>query len=196
MIIIGHRGAKGLESENTIPAFKKALEFKADMVETDLRLQGKNIVLSHDETTKTETYTSLDELFKCINGKIPIVLEVKEPEVVPKLAAALKNYNGEIIFSSKSYSILGKIRQSFPNAKLAVTEKWSGVRAVAEASLLETRDIHINHNWLWSGFVRSMKHRGYNLFAYTVNTQERADELKAWGVDGIFTDYPNKIKGA
>ena len=70
-------------------------------------------------------------------------------------------------------------------------EKWSGVRAIAEATLLDTDRVHINQQWLWSGFVKSMKHRGFKLYAYTVNSRDRADELKEWGIDGIFTDYPS-----
>jgi glycerophosphoryl diester phosphodiesterase len=42
--------------------------------------------------------------------------------------------------------------------------------------------------------VRSLNHKGYQLYAYTVNDKERAEELAEWGVKGIFTDYPDRFQ--
>lgn len=194
MEIIGHRGAKGLAPENTIDSFRKAMDFKVDVIETDIRVHDKKLVLSHEPTILTGTYTTLTDLLSLIKGSVPINLEIKEDRAIPLLKKYLKNYDGEIIFSSFDFSILQKIRKIFPNNEIAVLEKWSGIRAVAEASLLNTNRIHINQNWLWSNFVRSLKHRGYRLYAYTVNTKDRASELEEWGVDGIFTDYPDRLQ--
>lgn len=195
MEIIGHRGAKGLAPENTIKSIKRGLLNHADVIEIDVRLQGKKLVLSHDPTTKTREYTTLDEALKTVNGKAPINLDVKEVAAVKHLKKAVEDYKGELIYSSFEFKILYELKQQMPNAQLAVIEKWSGVRAVTEASLLGTNRVHIKQQWLWSGFVRSMKHRGFNLYAYTVNSRDRAQELEEWGIDGIFTDYPSLFKG-
>lgn len=194
MEIIGHRGARGIAPENSIEAAKKALDAGVDMIEVDLRLQKKTVVLSHDTTLPNDSYASLEEFLKVVGGKIPINLEIKEKEVVRPLLKMLEGYDGKIIFSSKSFSVLQKLKKANPKSEIAVIEAWSGVRAVASASYLETNRIHINHNWLWSGFVRSMKHKGYKLYAYTVNEMDRAEELESWGIDGIFTDYPDRFK--
>ncbi len=191
MQIIGHRGARGLAPENTTKAILRGLANGVDMIEVDLRMHEGTIVLSHDPTTKSHSYTSLTEALQTLKGKVPLNLELKESEVVEHLPALLKHYKGKILFSSFEFKTLQKVRAVFPKADIAVLEKWSGVRAVAEASLLGTTRVHINQQWLWSGFVRSMKHRGYTLYAYTVNSRDRADELESWGVDGIFTDYPS-----
>ena len=45
----GHRGARGLLPENTIPAFLKALELGVDTVELDTVVtRDRKIVVSHD----------------------------------------------------------------------------------------------------------------------------------------------------
>lgn len=191
MIIIGHRGAKGLGPENTTESIRKALDNNVDMIEVDVRQHAGKLVLSHDPTLHTGEYCTLEDALKEVSGKVPIILEVKEERVIPKLKKLLESYEGAFTISSKVYAIIGKVRKALPDAHVAITEKWSGVRAVAEASLLETNEVHFNHNWLWSGFVRSMKHKGFIIYAYTVNTEDRAEELESWGVDGIFTDYPN-----
>lgn len=191
MQIIGHRGAKGLAPENSALAIRRALACNVDMIEVDVRVQNGVLVLSHDATLSSEKYETLQHALTIIRGKVPLNLEIKEPEVVPLLKSVLKDYKGKLLFSSFFYPILKTLRRDFPDTELAVLEKWSGVRAVAEASLLGVNRIHVNQQWLWSGFVRSMKHRGYELYAYTVNSRDRAEELEEWGVDGIFTDYPS-----
>ncbi len=194
MEIIGHRGAKGLAPENTLESIKSAMDNGATIIEVDLRMYKNKIVLSHDPTLKTQTYCLLADALRYIDAKVPLILEIKEEKVVEHLENLTKNYLGEITYSSKIQSILYDLKKLMPSAKVAVTERWSGIRAVAQASLLDTREIHINHNWLWGGFVRSMKHKGYTVYAYTVNNVERAEELEEWGVDGIFTDYPDRFK--
>lgn len=50
MNIIAHRGASGVAPENTIEAFKKAIEYPIDGIEVDIHLSKDSIpVLIHDE---------------------------------------------------------------------------------------------------------------------------------------------------
>jgi len=194
MEIIGHRGARGLAPENSLKAIRRAMSCKVDMIEVDLRVKDGEVVMSHDPVIHSEKYDLIEDALVLVDGKIPFNLEIKEIEVVKLLKQTLKDYKGEVLFSSFEYKILQELKSIFPKSPLAVLEKWSGVRAVAEATLLGTNRVHINQQWLWSGFVKSMKHRGYKLYAYTVNSRDRADELERWGVDGIFTDYPSLFK--
>ena len=49
--IQGHRGARGLLPENTIPAFEQAIELGVDVLELDLGLTGDGVpVVHHDRT--------------------------------------------------------------------------------------------------------------------------------------------------
>jgi len=62
LLRIGHRGAKGYVSENTIASFKKALDIGVDGIELDVHLSsdGKVMVI-HDETIDRTT-TEKDSL--------------------------------------------------------------------------------------------------------------------------------------
>ncbi|MCA9346584.1 glycerophosphodiester phosphodiesterase [Candidatus Saccharibacteria bacterium] len=191
MEIIGHRGARGLAPENSLLGVRRAMALDVDMIEVDIRVKNGELVLSHDQVIRSENYATLEDLLITVEGNFPLNLEIKELAVVKYLKKELQGYKGRIIFSSFEFKILQAVKKVFPKAELAVLEKWSGVRAIAEATLLDTDRVHINQQWLWSGFVKSMKHRGFKLYAYTVNSRDRADELKEWGIDGIFTDYPS-----
>lgn len=53
---IAHRGYSGKFDENTMIAFKKAIEYKADGIETDIQLSKDGVpVLIHDETLNRTT---------------------------------------------------------------------------------------------------------------------------------------------
>ncbi len=51
MLVLAHRGASGYAPENTIPAFQKAIDQKADGFELDVQMtKDGEIVVIHDET--------------------------------------------------------------------------------------------------------------------------------------------------
>lgn len=56
MVIIGHRGAKGYEPENTLASFQKAITLGVDMIELDVySVKTGEIVVMHDQTVDRTT---------------------------------------------------------------------------------------------------------------------------------------------
>jgi len=85
IINIAHRGYSGKFDENTMLAFKKAIEYKADGIETDIQLSKDGVaVIIHDETLDRTTnghgfvkdYT-LDELKIFRTKSVPRVQALK-----------------------------------------------------------------------------------------------------------------------
>lgn len=61
-LLIAHRGASAYAPENTLPAFRLAIEMGADYVEYDLQVtKDKQLVCLHDETL--ERTTNVEEVF-------------------------------------------------------------------------------------------------------------------------------------
>ena len=50
-----------------------------------------------------------------------------------------------------------------------------------------------DYNLVDQPLVKDCKERGMKLIPWTVNDITKMKELKAWGVDGIITDYPNRL---
>jgi glycerophosphoryl diester phosphodiesterase len=88
-LIIGHRGAMGYETENTMLSFQKALDLFVDMIEIDVYvIKTGEVVVFHDKTLKRLALSleniedlTLEEV-KSINlignHKIPTLIEVIE----------------------------------------------------------------------------------------------------------------------
>ncbi|MDN3671483.1 glycerophosphodiester phosphodiesterase family protein [Flavobacterium branchiarum] len=56
MLKIAHRGARGYEPENTLQAFQKAIQMKADGIELDVQLSSDgHLIVIHDETIDRTT---------------------------------------------------------------------------------------------------------------------------------------------
>lgn len=102
MKIIAHRGFSELYPENTLLAFKKALEAGVDGIETDIRLsRDEQAIIFHDDNLKritgldntpealtllelkeldagsAQTIPSLDELLQLISSQATLILEIK-----------------------------------------------------------------------------------------------------------------------
>jgi len=95
ILAIGHKGASAIAPENTLKAFERAIELKADFIEFDIHYTSdKEIIIHHDEDTlstsgvfKRIKDTSLEELKK---------LDVGEGEQIPTLRELIKISKGKI----------------------------------------------------------------------------------------------------
>lgn len=218
MIIIGHRGAKGLAPENTLASLRKATQHNVDEIEFDLRVTSDDIViLSHDPfltdaagsklTIASHTYEQLRahkadlatfrEVIDTIGSGTPLYVEVKPGEVltpiIELLHYALRSgfKPADLRLASFSQSILVELHAAFPELQTIVLEKWSGVRATYRARQLDTKRLTMNQLWLWRPFITPMAKRGWLLSTYTLNDPAKAKRWAGYGLYGVVTDFPD-----
>lgn len=144
-LVIAHRGANRLAPENTIKAFKIAIDLGADYIEFDVRQSAdKELIISHDNcllrtahkigwisrmkrekikslyVEKNERIPTLIELITETKGKINYMCEIKTKGISRKVADILKNQNvlkSTIMISFKHNEIL-EIQDEYPDLKL------------------------------------------------------------------------------
>ncbi len=114
---IAHRGFHGGDiKENTIPAFKKAIELGYG-IELDIQLSSDKVAVIHHDYTLKRVFgidkkvseltarelriigvPTLSEVLEIIGGRVPLVAEIKgessDTEVCEKAAELLDNYDG------------------------------------------------------------------------------------------------------
>jgi glycerophosphoryl diester phosphodiesterase len=90
-------------------------------------------------------------------------------------------------FKMQSLRTVYALDKNLPLAWL--THSW---RADFEKILekLHCVSLNINQHVLTKSRVQAVKKAGYYLLTYTVDDPKRAEQLFAWGVDGIFTNVP------
>ncbi len=153
-----------------------------------------------DEKFSGERIPTLDEVFETVGGKLPINVELTNystptDDLVERVAAVVKKYNlqDKIIFSSFLPANLETAARLLPDARrgLLASYLWKGREARKQGG---QSDVYhsLNPFYLdaWPGLVRRLHRQNKQVFVYTVNNPLVMRMLKAWGVDGIFTDDP------
>lgn len=114
-LIIAHRGVSSLEIENTVPAFRKAVEIGADMIEFDVQqTKDKKLVICHDFNLKRlgGIDKNIDEItfdeLKEIKIENPKISEEKTGSI-PTLEDFLKEFAGKIKFNLEIKSVSGHV---------------------------------------------------------------------------------------
>ncbi|HIP89682.1 MAG TPA: glycerophosphodiester phosphodiesterase [Thermococcus paralvinellae] len=142
VLMIGHRGFKDVYPENTMLAFKKAIENGADGIEFDVWLtRDKKPVTLHDSEFKVDgkwynvkelrlnelrrlhpygkLIPTVDELFKEFPNAI-FDVDVKDDDAIKPLLRLVKKFNtlDRVVFSSPETKKLKKIRNLNEEVKL------------------------------------------------------------------------------
>jgi glycerophosphoryl diester phosphodiesterase len=116
--------------------------------------------------------------------------------VVAQLSSALKKHGAAkaVIVSSFDHETLRLMRETSESVRLGVLTNARGVRsALAVAATLRAYSLHVPCAAATRSLVESVHARGLKLFAYTANRAGLMRQLIAAGVDGLFTDYPDRM---
>jgi glycerophosphoryl diester phosphodiesterase len=215
----GHRGASGYEPENTLIAFQKAIDLKVDGIELDVHLSlDKEIIVIHDETIDRTTngkgfvknFTSsqlkefgiptLIEVLDLINQNCFINIELKGNGTAKPVIELIShyildkkwNYNTFLISSFDWISLLD-IHLLNPEIPLGVLTEYDLKLALAFAKFINAKSVHAHHHLLSKKMTVQMQEDGFQVFAWTVNEPEDIQKIKSFNVNGIISDFPDRI---
>ena len=225
LLVIGHRGAMGHKTENTIASIKKALELKVDMIEIDVfKIKSGEIIVFHDDevnrltngTGNVEDYTwqKLQELtlignhkipllttvLDTINAKVPVNIELKGAGTAKDVNTILEEYIStknwkleQFIISSFNWQELTIMRNLNSKIAIGVLTEEDPLQAIPMAKQLRAISINPDEKDITAAVVATIKGEGFKLYTYTVNAPENIIKMKNLLVDGIFTNYPERV---
>jgi glycerophosphoryl diester phosphodiesterase len=99
------------------------------------------------------------------------------------------------IFSSFSHQAMIELRQRDAQAKLGLLIKTWSENWEAEADSLNCDSVHLHYTLAEPERIKAIKKTQRKVFCYTVNTIKLAENLFDMGVDGIFSDHADLLKG-
>ena len=221
MLCIGHRGAMGYAPENTLLSIRKAIELGADWVEIDVHLADGQLFVIHDETLdrttngkgklsdysiatlraldagRGEKIPTLQEVIEETKGKVGLNIELKGiatgEAVAIQLLALDKEHKEQILVSSFLMEELVKVPQIDTTIKLGVLAGKDVSLAFDWANKLNAYSIHLSLKQTTSESVQQARDAGLKLLVYTVNKKNDIAWMKLLGVDGVFTNYPDRV---
>ena len=223
LLCIGHRGAMGHAPENTLLSIEKALALGVRFIEVDVHSVDGHLVVFHDDrlerTTNGEGYLAeqsfdhlrsldagegqqiptLDEVCNLVSGRACINIELKGPgTAAPVAALASRLIQGgwdkrAILVSSFDHRQLEELQHLDGDIQLAALLGGLPIDDARIAEKLGCFSVHPSIEFLDRRFVDDAHSRGLRVFTYTVSHPEDLHRCAALGVDGVFTDYPERV---
>lgn len=129
MLLIAHRGDTINFPENTIPAFRSAIEKGAGGFETDIQVVDNEVVVVHNYLARGNgPFPKLIEVLQEFGGKTHMELEIKSfllPDVQKILEVLAKNPTSDTEVTSSVLPILPYVRKALPSYDVGAIFKKS-----------------------------------------------------------------------
>lgn len=151
------------------------------------------------ETGKGQSIPTLEEIFNFTNGRVAINIELKGPSTAIPVADFIDKYVssgwGKNLFLVSSFSTdeLRKFREKDEKSRIGIIFDKKLPDLFVFTEKLNAYSIHPGIRLTSSGFVQEAHDRGLKVFAWPVNNKKDVDRLVKIGVDGIFSNFPDKL---
>ena len=215
-----HRGASAAAPENTLEAFRLAVELGASGLESDvwvsndgeavldhdglvggwLRRRPMGTVLRHRLPGHVPT---LGELYEACGTALPLSLDVKDPAALDAVLAAADavGARGNLWLCHPDIDLLAGWREQAEGAHLVASTRLRAFadgteRAAAELSRLSIDAVNLHHTE-WTGGLTTLFHR-FELVCLGWDAQlpRHLAELLDMGIDGVFSDHVDRMMEA
>ena len=159
-----------------------------------------------------EKLPSLDQVLDAVNGQCKIMIEIKKgedfyPGIEQKVLDIIKKHNAQswcemhtfhnhvlqnwlaIDTTIKTYKLVAK--------KIGKLYYDDGVRWGNSILQLKNKNyvgLNPNQSMASQSYINEIHAAGLKTFVWTVNDESKIDELIKKGVDGIITNFPDKVK--
>lgn len=218
MLVIGHRGAKGIAPENTMASLYAGQESGADILEFDVRITSDKIpILCHNAVLHGRRISSstlqqlqekgevatLESVLDAFFGKVLLNLEFKPQtgiDIVYRLLTKKYVKNDDdwhnILISSFHVRPLIRLRKLSKSANLALLHSINPFAFVTYQRKLRFAAVGWHRLHVNRLAIEIARKSEIFCYVYTVNRPEAAQILSTRGIDAIVTDYPdvmNKI---
>jgi len=214
----GHRGARAVQPENTLAAFRYAISAGVDFVEMDVAITRDDVpVISHDPVLRSgetirrlafaglrridPTVPSLDEVLALDGVRFNIEMKSypEAPELTPppeRCAALLldsirrRGLEGRVIVQSFDFRILHAMRRAAPEIRLAALVETDRPDFAAVVREAAADIMAPGFRTVTAEKVAAAHAAGIPVVPWTANTAADWRRLVDAGVDGIITDDP------
>ncbi|XLP24517.1 glycerophosphodiester phosphodiesterase [Bacillus toyonensis] len=185
---------KGLVKEHTLE------EMKQLNAGSFFNEKYPNLAKKEFENAKVPTLKEIIEMF---GHNANYYIETKSPDEYPgmeeKLLEIIKYYqiSDKVIIQSFSEESLQKIHSLHANIPLVQLLSYKKAVQVNELEIEKYKTycigLGMNYKYIDSAYVKKIKKHGLEIHPFTVDNEKDMKKLLSWGVDGMFTNYPDRL---
>lgn len=213
----------GYAPENTLKSVSKALGLGAPWVEVDVYFIDGHLVVIHDDTLERTTNGSgrvmdrtfsylrsldagegekiptLTEVLDLTAGRAGVNIELKGPGTAEPVVTLLRErldrnrYEKKILLSSFDQGEIAKAKQIDKRIRIGILISDASLDHAAVAQKMGAYSVHPRIDRVTTGFVEAAHRRDLKVFVYTVDDPADIRRMHALNVDGVFTNYPDRV---
>lgn len=153
-----------------------------------LRIDGK-----HEIPTLSETFDFVNQ--RCLINVELKAFEMAEPVLnLIEYYVTQKNWKySQFLVSSFDWAALQKVRELHQEIPLGVLTETDLELAIGFAEFVKAETIHPYFHLLSDENTQHMQQKGFKVFAWTVNELEDIQKIKSFKVNGIISDFPDRL---
>lgn len=143
---------------------------------------------------------TLTEVFDLVNQRCFINIELKGIGTAQPVIKLISHYISEkkwdyndFIISSFNWKMLEETQSLDPKIKIGVLTEESIDEALAFAKKINAFAIHPDYELLSKENVILMQKNGFEIYPWTVNSESAIRKIKSFNVNGIISDFPDRI---
>ncbi|MGG0281542.1 glycerophosphodiester phosphodiesterase [Bacillus pacificus] len=146
---------------------------------------------------------TLEEVIEVFGHDANYYIETKSPDEYPgmeeKLLEIINHYEiqDKVIIQSFSEESLQKIHNLNVNIPLVQLLSYKKAVQLTEPEIKKYKTycigLGMNYKYIDSAYVKRIKKHGLEVHPFTVDNEQDMKKLLLWGVDGMFTNYPDRL---
>ncbi|HXE74498.1 MAG TPA: glycerophosphodiester phosphodiesterase [Candidatus Xenobia bacterium] len=214
-LIIAHRGEPG-RRENTLAGFLAGIARGANWIELDVHLTADGQVAVHHDAhlarralskltleearalarrRKRIELPTLDEVLETIAGHIGLNVEIKDPRAGRAVVAALARHKAvdRAICSSFHWPAIRELADLRPRVATGILTSGRLRNPAGDFHRAHADAVFQGYKSVQPAQVREVKKAGFGFYVWTVNREADLRRMVELGVDGIITDYPERL---
>jgi glycerophosphoryl diester phosphodiesterase len=143
---------------------------------------------------------TLNEVFDLVDKICFINVELKNADTSKQVVSLIETYIEEkewkyehFIISSFDWNALQEVHNLNPKIPIGVLTEENIHTALAFAESIKAKAIHPDYHLLTPENVKEIQKKGFLVLPWTVNVAEDIQKIKSFKVDGIISDFPDKL---
>ncbi|MFA9186717.1 glycerophosphodiester phosphodiesterase family protein [Flavobacterium sp. FBOR7N2.3] len=143
---------------------------------------------------------TLEEVFDLVNRRCFINVELKSFDAAEKTVTLIEKYiqdknweYSDFIVSSFDWNALQDVNFRNPKIPIGVLTETDLDEALAFAKIIKAKSIHPDFQLLSKENTAQLQEKGFEVLPWTVNEPADIKKIQSFNVNGIITDFPDRI---
>ncbi len=149
---------------------------------------------------RPERIPTLREVFEFVGKRVGVVVEIKTgqfsyPGIEAKTARLLEEFDllDDALVIAFYHPTLREIKRINPHIATGILYAAGLIEPWAVAETVGADALHPHFHYIWPEVVVESQKRGYRVHPWTIDSPDDLQRWKAFGVDGITTDFPDRL---